>query len=108
MDDDLNSLRGSDSSPLGGGDSSPLGGGEDDLLGGFGEPTTVSQSAAPTTVSKAATPPVPRKKPAPAKRSGGSSVGLTPQQRMLLSVFLFMDVAVLGCLVLIALGVIQV
>lgn len=51
--------------------------------------------------------------PAPAKKKAStqrpkrtSSGGMTPQQRMVLSIFLFLDVAVLGIALLAALGVI--
>jgi hypothetical protein len=121
MDDDLMSLRGG-ASPAGGTEGSEptvVGGSAapppapkppDDSLGlgleGFDAP--VSKPAAPTTVSKPAPAPK-KKKPAPKKTSGGGGfLGLTPQQAMLLSVFLFLDVAVLGCLVLIALGAIKI
>jgi hypothetical protein len=33
-------------------------------------------------------------------------LGMTPQQRMILSIFLFLDVSVLGCMCLLALGAI--
>lgn len=52
----------------------------------------------------------PRPKPAPqtrTKSSGGLALGLTPQQRMVLSLFLFLDVSVLGFLILLAIGAIN-
>jgi hypothetical protein len=39
--------------------------------------------------------------------SGGKPRALTPRQRMLLSIFLFLDVAVLGCFLLLAIGAIS-
>jgi hypothetical protein len=124
MDDDLMSLRGS-SSPFGGSsmpDEEPLGLGLDDFVPAapepVSEPAPMSSVAAPAAKSK----PAPKAKPAkPAKEarpksapkpktksaSGGAFLGMTPQQSMLLSIFLFLDVAVLGCLILIALGAIK-
>jgi len=43
----------------------------------------------------------------PTKRRQSGFMGLTPQQRMILSFFLFLDVSVLGCLCLFAIGAIQ-
>jgi hypothetical protein len=119
MDDDLMSLRGG---------SPPAGGGSDDLLGDMGAPAPSGASAppqdagsgisiegfdapagapaAPVKASKPAKSAAPKKKPAP-RRSGGNFLGLTPQQRMLLSIFLFMDVGVLGCLILFAVGALK-
>jgi hypothetical protein len=50
-------------------------------------------------------------KAAPAKAKAKSAVasnflGLTPQQRMILAIFLFLDISVLGCLLLVAFDVI--
>jgi hypothetical protein len=116
MDDDLMSLRGSASGdkddlfgdfspssapppePMKASSAAPIGGGLDLDLGG---PSTPSAAAKPKPSVKKSSP---RKKVA-RKRSSG---GMTPQQRMLLSVFLFLDVAVLGCLVLIAVGAINI
>ena len=43
------------------------------------------------------------------RRAGGGAgfLGLTPQQRMVLSIFLFLDVSVLGCLILVAIGAVN-
>jgi hypothetical protein len=41
------------------------------------------------------------------RRSGGMLLGMTPQQRMILSIFLFLDVTILGFLILIAIGAIS-
>jgi len=35
-------------------------------------------------------------------------LGMTPQQRMILSIFLFLDVTILGFLILIAIGAISI
>jgi hypothetical protein len=40
-------------------------------------------------------------------RRSSSRTGLTAQQRMILSIFLFLDVSMLGCLCLLAIGAIQ-
>jgi hypothetical protein len=40
------------------------------------------------------------------RRERGRFLGMTAQQRMILSVFLFLDVSVLGCVCLLALGAI--
>lgn len=108
MDDDLNSLRGGSTPP------------DDDFLSSFG----ASSSSGPAASSSPAagsgsldlfdTGPVPapekKKAKAPAKkkkvskRRSGNFLGMDPMQRMVLSVFLFLDVSVLGCLILVALG----
>ena len=52
----------------------------------------------------------PRSRPARKARSGSSGrrvLGMTPQQRMVLSIFLFLDVAVIGFLILLAIGAIN-
>jgi hypothetical protein len=41
---------------------------------------------------------------APPQRERGRFLGMTAQQRMILSIFLFLDVSVLGCMCLLALG----
>jgi hypothetical protein len=114
MDDDLMSLRGGTSSD------------SDDLFGSFDAPPS-SQSMKPSGSSSSmggldldlgGLPPPTPSKPAPSKakpkksnkkpsrkRSGGG--GISPQQRMLLSIFLFLDVSVLGCLILFAVGAIR-
>jgi hypothetical protein len=121
MDDDLMSLRGN--SPPAAGSSG------DDLLGDMGAPTPASANPpsqgadaglsiegfdipasappAPIKAGKPARSAVPKRRPAPGA-SRGNFLGLTPQQRMLLSIFLFMDVGVLGCLILIAVGALKV
>jgi hypothetical protein len=56
--------------------------------------------------------PAPKPKAASAKARGTASassamfLGLTPQQRMILAIFLFLDISVLGCLILVAFDVI--
>ncbi|HLV45244.1 MAG TPA: hypothetical protein VKY39_09810 [Aggregatilineales bacterium] len=45
--------------------------------------------------------------PAPAASTGGMALGMTAQQRMVLAIFLFLDIAVLGFLLLYAMGAIQ-
>lgn len=104
MDDDLNALRGAgpsneddffssfESSPADTMPSSPTGGSSS--LDIFDQP-----SAPPAPVKKAKAPA--KKK---AKRRSGEFLGMPPQQRMILSIFLFLDVAVLGVLILIAAG----
>lgn len=42
------------------------------------------------------------------RRSDGLLLGMTPQQRMILSIFLFLDVTILGFLILIAIGAISI
>lgn len=42
------------------------------------------------------------------KGSKGMAFGMTAQQRMILSIFLFLDVAVLACMILIAIGAVNV
>ena len=121
MDDDLMSLRGS-SSPYGGSsmpDENPLGLGLDDFVPASPEPPPSEPPAMSTAVAAPAAKSKPepkakpeaRPKPAPKPRtksaSGGGFLGMTPQQSMLLSIFLFLDVAVLGCLILIAVGAIK-
>lgn len=41
------------------------------------------------------------------RRRQGGFLGLTAQQRMILSIFLFLDVSMLGCLCLLAIGAIS-
>ena len=123
MDDDLMSLRGG-SSPFGGDsipDENPLGLGLDDFVPAppeppASEPPAMSAAAAapaakpiPEPKAKPADKPKPAPKPksAPASGGGGGFLGMTPQQSMLLSIFLFLDVAILGCLILIAVGAIK-
>ncbi len=126
MDDDLMSLRGGGLSPSGGDsipDENPLGLGLDDFTPAPPPPApaTPAASAAPAAPAipagkpKAAEPaskkkpdskPKPAPKPKRASKGGGGFMGLSPQQGMLLSIFLFLDVAVLGCLILFALGAI--
>ncbi len=45
--------------------------------------------------------------PGERRTQGRSRTGLTAQQRMILSIFLFLDVSMLGCLCLLAIGAIQ-
>jgi hypothetical protein len=120
VDDDLKSLRGGEM-------------GDDDLFGGFSDPADLDFGGTPSTEDSgevpdwvqelsrpepASTAPAkqtvaaPKKtaakpKPKPKKRKARSSGGITPQQRMILSIFLFLDVAVIGCALLIGLGVIN-
>ncbi len=117
MDDDLNALRGGPpqneddffsslgaSAPSGGSSAPASGSGSLDLgLDAFGPPSDAA-AAAPAPARKAA----PKKKPARKSSGGGTFLGMTPQQRMVLSLFLFLDVAVLGLLILFALGVINI
>lgn len=42
------------------------------------------------------------------RKSGGKGMGLTAQQRMILSLFLFLEVAVIGVLLLFAIGAISI
>ena len=130
MDDDLMSLRGSDSLSGSGSsgslDENPLGLGLDDFTPAapppepepvaasapidMGAPIDLGAPIAPAAPIKKAAPPKarPKAKPKPKPRarssSGGGFLGLTAQQGMILSIFLFLDVAVLGCLVLAVLG----
>lgn len=124
MDDDLMSLRGAP------GDDE----GTDDWLSGFSEPsdsgpgTPASASETPdwlqelggfedveTETPPAAAPTRARAKPARAKparkartsSAGSTMFGLTAQQRMLLSIFLFLDTAVIGVLILVVIGAIS-
>lgn len=116
MDDDLMSLRGSGSSPLGGGsvpDENPLGLGLDDFApppiapdAPLAPSAPIGKSASPAGKAKSA-PKAKAAKPKAKPASGGGFLGMTPQQSMLLSIFLFLDVAVLGCLILVALGAIK-
>lgn len=55
--------------------------------------------------SRAVSQPTARPRP---RRSGGLLLGMTPQQRMILSIFLFLDVTILGFLILIAIGAISI
>ncbi len=106
MDDDLNALRGGPPqdeddffSSLGGPPAAPSSAGSPLDLGleGFDKPAPAP--AAPEKKAKAQA----KKKPKP-KRRPGKFLGMSPQQRMVLSIFLFLDVAVLGCLILFAAG----
>jgi hypothetical protein len=129
MDDDLMSLRSSVSSSKKD---------DDDLLGGFGSSMDASKSESPnidfgslddqpdwlkelgpqpevaapvksTAEKKKA--PKQAKKPGRARRSRKSSagfMGLTPQQRVILSLFLFLEVAVIGVFLLLAIGAINI
>jgi hypothetical protein len=67
--------------------------------------------AATATVKKAEKPKKERAKaqakPKP-RRKARSSGGITPQQRAMLSLFLFLDVAVLGCAILAGMGIINI
>ncbi len=111
MDDDLMSLRGS-------------GSGDTEAFSGFSDPAEAEPGGAEAASRADETPDWLRElggfeeeeetKAAPArtarksraKSSGRKAAGMTPQQRMILSIFLFLDVAVLGCAILFALGVI--
>jgi hypothetical protein len=93
-DDDLRgSLRSEDDDSLFGDFTAPeeLGFGEPERAG-FGDPLSMGYDE-----------PEERR---PRRRSTGF-LGLTAQQRMILSFFLFLDVSLLGCLCLIAIGAIQ-
>jgi hypothetical protein len=131
MDDDLMSLRGSRS----GSNDDDLFGSFDDPgdLGfdapapsrsagadefDFGDPFGLPDFDQPTVSGPAPIAPAssPRSAPSPAKRGkkrtrrAGSKpgfLGMTAQQRMVLSIFMFLDVAVLGLFVLLALGAIN-
>jgi hypothetical protein len=59
----------------------------------------------PSISSRAVPQPTARRRP---RRSGGMLLGMTPQQRMILSIFLFLDVTILGFLILIAIGAISI
>jgi len=112
MDDDLNSLRGNapssdddffssfENSSAETTTSSPTGA----PAGGSGSLDLFDQPAAPAPAKKGKGKAPPKKK---AKKRSAKAAGMTPQQRMILSIFLFLDVAVLGCLILVALGKIQ-
>lgn len=118
MDDDLMSLGGGEM-----GDDDPFGGFSDPADLDFGDtpsaedsgevPDWLQELSRPEPVSTAPakqTVAAPKKavaKPQPKKRKARSSGGITPQQRMILSIFLFLDVAVIGCALLIGLGVIN-
>ncbi len=82
----------------------------------FDQPTVNAQAAsAPPPAASAPTvrtPPAKRSAPAraaaaPRKPRRRPAKGMTPQQRMLLSIFLFLDVAVLSALLLLTIGAIQ-
>ena len=110
MDDDLSSLRGSSTPP------------DDDFLSSFGAssdaPSSSSSAAgsgsldlfdspapAPAAAkSGAKAKPAGKKKKKATKKRSGLFLGMGPMERMVLSVFLFLDVSVLGCLILVALG----
>ncbi len=124
MDDDLMSLRDSSSD-------------EDELFSDFADPadlgfdipeTEQESEGAPAWLSELGqldeplkeAPTAEARRTAPAQRSSGARVsqgrrkassqaaaGLTPQQRMILSIFLFLDVAVLGFFILVALGAVN-
>ena len=128
MDDDLMSLRSSVSS------SSD----DDDLLGSFGSPSDAGDATdtgdssdldfgsldeqpewlrdlGPQPEETAPVEIAPKeekkKKKKPARRSqksGGNFMGLTPQQRMILVLFLFLEVSVISILVLIVTGAIKI
>src|SRR5574341_469706 len=136
MDDDLMSLRGgqpqnnrdddlfgsfSDPDDLGFDAPPPPGGGLPDLndpfdFTGFDEPTFAAPAAtrpapAPSRPAPASAKPAKKTKaPKPRRRRGPSAqpgfMGLTPPQMMVLSIFLFLDVAVFGFFVLVATGAI--
>ncbi len=59
----------------------------------------------PVTSSRAVPQPAGRRR---SRRSSGMLLGMTPQQRMILSIFLFLDVTILGFLILIAIGAISI
>ncbi|MGF1507305.1 MAG: hypothetical protein GYB64_14335 [Chloroflexi bacterium] len=113
MDDDLRALLGDDSD-------------DEDLFSAFDDPSTTSGRAArddllgmtddrPDWVDTVpAAPPQPEQAPRSGRqnkprrrRSGSGFLGMTPFQRMVLSIFLFLDVSVIGFMLLIALGKIQ-
>ncbi|MBN1311827.1 MAG: hypothetical protein JXB30_10430 [Anaerolineae bacterium] len=127
MDDDLMSLRSNVSSSQD----------DDDLLGSFGSPIGTDDDLSPGDASgldfgsldeqpewlrdlgvepeeaapaEQAPKTEKKKKKKPARRSGKSSgnfMGLTPQQRMILALFLFLEIAVISILVLIVTGAIR-
>jgi len=106
MDDDLNSLRGA--SPSNDDDffssfesSAPAPATGKNAATGSGSLDLFDQPAAPPAPAKKAKAPAKKKK---AKKRSGDFLGMPPQQRMILSIFLFLDVAVLGVLILIAAG----
>jgi hypothetical protein len=138
MDDDLMSLRGStsndddlfgsftdpddlgfDAPPPAAGSASP---GSDDFyfadpfdLPAFDEPAFTPEPVAP---APAPTPQPAKARPKPAtmpkksrkarRRASTGFLGLTAPQRMILSIFLFLDVAVLGALILLVIGAINI
>ncbi len=137
MDDDLMSLRGgrsanggddlfgsfSDPDDLGFDSPSPSAKGSlpdlDDPLdfSGFDEPSfsAPAPAASRATAAKSKAAPAKRAKATKTKRrrrSGASAqrgfMGLTPPQMMILSIFLFLDIAVLGFFVLIAIGAVNI
>jgi len=113
MDDDLMSLRsGKDKSS------------EDDFFSSFDAPSPAPSAAAGTSSldlglegfgATAAEPAkaaakkakAPAKKKAKRRKRGRPFLGMTPAQRMFLSIFLFLDVSMLGFLILFALGAIN-
>jgi hypothetical protein len=105
MDDDLNALRGgspsSDDDFFSSFESSSaetMTGGTP--AGGSGSLDVFDQPSPPAAPAKRAKAPAKKK----AKKRSGEFLGMSPQQRMILSIFLFLDVAVLGVLILIAAG----
>lgn len=130
MDDDLMSLRKGASSPredddLLGGFGDSAGAGKAGGTTGAGKPSddldfsaldqpdwmqelpTAEPAAPPVTIAPKKTMAPARKAKARPRRAGRSSaafMGMNPQQRMILSVFLFLDVSVLSCLILISIG----
>jgi hypothetical protein len=128
MDDDLMSLRSNVSSSKND---------DDDLLGGFGSASEPSEwtgagasadldfgspgeqpawlrdlevqpdTAAPAPAAES-TPEKKKKSPRRPRKSGGKFLGLTPQQRTILALFLFLEVAVVSILVLFVIGAINI
>lgn len=102
----------------------PMGGSSDADEYDFGDPFNLPDFDQPTMMGAAAPaqPAAPKSAPAPAKakpqvakkskkrarrRAQTGAFGMTAPQRMVLSIFLFLDVAVLGVLILFALGAIN-
>jgi hypothetical protein len=130
MDDDLMSLRSTrsdndndlfgsftDPDDLGFDLSTPASSPADSDSFDFGDPFGLPEFGQPASARAAAVaqPAAPQSAPTPAKAKGGKKpkrrarrsqrgfLGMTPQQRMVLSIFLFLDVAAMGLLILVAL-----
>ncbi|GAB4477671.1 MAG: hypothetical protein Kow00124_21120 [Anaerolineae bacterium] len=84
----------------------------DTMLAGYGGEQFAEEEAAPAPASRPQRPgPLSRAietgGPVGALATRGLLFGLTPQQRMILSIFLFIDVSLVSCLMLIMIGAIR-